>query len=99
MSWRGWRRWRFGTTDFDFLLRNAQRVKTPEELAREEAMRKAVLSGKISAEQVAQMVFDAVEANRFYILTHPKIKGAIQMRMEDILQERAPSDTSRPPKL
>ncbi len=81
------------------LLRNAQRVKTPEELAREEAMRKAVLSGKISAEQVAQMVFDAVESNRFYILTHPKIKGAIQMRMEDILQERAPTDTARPPKV
>jgi NAD(P)-dependent dehydrogenase (short-subunit alcohol dehydrogenase family) len=81
------------------LLRNAQRVKTPEELAREETMRKAVQSGKISAEQVAQMVFDAVESNRFYILTHPKIKGAIQMRMEDILQDRAPSDTSRPPKL
>jgi NAD(P)-dependent dehydrogenase (short-subunit alcohol dehydrogenase family) len=80
------------------LLRNTQRVKTPEELAREEVMRKAVLSGKISAEQVAQMVFDAVQSNRFYILTHPKIKGAIQMRMEDILQERQPTDTSRPPK-
>jgi NAD(P)-dependent dehydrogenase (short-subunit alcohol dehydrogenase family) len=80
------------------LLRNAQRVKTPEELAREEVMRKAVLSGKISAEQVAQMVFDAVESNRFYILTHPKIKGAIQMRVEDILQDRAPTDTARPPK-
>jgi NAD(P)-dependent dehydrogenase (short-subunit alcohol dehydrogenase family) len=81
------------------LLRNAQRVKTPEELAREEVMRNAVLSGKISAEQVAQMVFDAVESNRFYILTHPKIKGAIQMRVEDILQERSPTDTARPPKL
>jgi NAD(P)-dependent dehydrogenase (short-subunit alcohol dehydrogenase family) len=81
------------------LLRNAQRVKTAEELAREEAMRKAVLSGKISAEQVAEMVFDAVQSNRFYILTHPKIKAAIQMRMEDILQERPPTDTSRPPKL
>jgi NAD(P)-dependent dehydrogenase (short-subunit alcohol dehydrogenase family) len=81
------------------LLRNAQRIKTPEELAREEVMRKAVLSGKISAEQVAQMVFDAVESNRFYILTHPKIKGAIQTRMEDILQDRSPTDTARPPKL
>lgn len=80
------------------LLRNTQRVKTAEELAREEAMRKAVLSGKISAEQVAQMVFDAVQANRFYVLTHPKIKDAIRTRMEDILLERAPTDTSKPPR-
>jgi NAD(P)-dependent dehydrogenase (short-subunit alcohol dehydrogenase family) len=78
------------------LLRNTQRVKTPEELAREEVMRKAVLSGKISAERVAEMVLDAVQTNRFYILTHPKIKGAIQMRMEDILEERSPTDTSKP---
>jgi NAD(P)-dependent dehydrogenase (short-subunit alcohol dehydrogenase family) len=78
------------------LLRNAQRAKTPEELAREEVMRKAVLSGKVSAEHVAEMVFDAVQSKRFYILTHPKIKAAIQMRMEDILQERPPTDTSKP---
>ena len=78
------------------MLRNAQRAKTAEELAREEVMRKAVQSGKISAEQVAQMVFDAVQNNRFYILTHPKIKPAIQMRMEDILQGRSPTDTSKP---
>lgn len=81
------------------LLRNAQRVKTPEESAREEVMRKAVLSGKISAEQVAQMVFSAVESNRFYILTHPKIKAAIRTRVDDILEERAPTDMSGPPKL
>jgi len=80
------------------LLRNAQRPRTSEELARDEAMRKAVLSGKISAEQVAEMVFDAVQTNRFYILTHPKIKDAIRARMDDILLERAPTDTSRPPK-
>jgi hypothetical protein len=32
----------------------------------------------------------AVKEERFYVLTHPRIKGAIQARMEDILQERAP---------
>lgn len=77
-------------------LRNAQRPRTPEEQEREEQMRKAVLSGRISAEDVAQRVLDAVKENRFYILTHPKIKSAIQTRMEDILLERAPSDTSKP---
>lgn len=78
------------------ILRNAQRSKTPEEAARDEALRHAVTSGRISADQVAQRVFDAVQANRFYVLTHPKIKGAIQTRMEDILLERQPTDTSRP---
>jgi NAD(P)-dependent dehydrogenase (short-subunit alcohol dehydrogenase family) len=78
------------------LLRNPPRTKTPEELAREEQMRHAVLSGRVSAEQVADEVFEAVREDRFYILTHPKIKGAIQTRMEDILLERPPTDTSKP---
>jgi hypothetical protein len=77
-------------------LRNAPRTKTAEEQVREEQMRKAVSSGRVSAADVAQRVLEAVKENRFYILTHPKIKGAIQMRMEDILAERAPTDTSRP---
>lgn len=80
------------------LLRNAQRAKTAEELAREEVMRKAVSSGKISAEQVAQMVFDAVQGDRFYVFTHPKIKDAIRTRLDDILLERSPTDTSKPPR-
>lgn len=78
------------------LLRNPPRSKTPEELAREEQTRHAVLSGRISAEQVADQVFEAVRDERFYILTHAKIKGAIQARMEDILLERQPTDLSKP---
>ncbi len=45
----------------------------------------------IAPEQVADDVFAAVEAERFYILTHPQIKPAIQVRMEDILNERSPT--------
>jgi hypothetical protein len=37
----------------------------------------------------------AVKEERFYILTHPRIKGAIQARMEDIVSERAPRDPLR----
>jgi NAD(P)-dependent dehydrogenase (short-subunit alcohol dehydrogenase family) len=66
--------------------------KSPETLARETMLKKAVASGKISADQVAQAVVAAVKEERFYILTHARIKGAIQARMEDILQERAPRD-------
>jgi NAD(P)-dependent dehydrogenase (short-subunit alcohol dehydrogenase family) len=64
--------------------------KSKETIAREAMLRKAVSSGKISADQVAQAVVAAVKEERFYILTHPRIKGAIQARMEDVLNERAP---------
>jgi NAD(P)-dependent dehydrogenase (short-subunit alcohol dehydrogenase family) len=65
-------------------------AKSRETLAREAMLRKAVTAGKVSADQVAQVVVAAVKEERFYILTHPRIKGAIQARMDDILEERAP---------
>jgi NAD(P)-dependent dehydrogenase (short-subunit alcohol dehydrogenase family) len=55
-------------------------------------MRKAVESGKLSAADVARATMDAVKANRFYILTHPKIKQSIEARMRDILDERQPTN-------
>jgi len=64
--------------------------KSKETLAREAMLKKAVASGRLSADDVARAVVAAVKEERFYILTHPRIKGAIQARMEDILQERAP---------
>lgn len=45
----------------------------------------------IPVSQVADEVFAAIAAERFYILTHPEMKQAIQVRMEDILQQRAPT--------
>jgi short-subunit dehydrogenase len=53
---------------------------------------KAVGGGKVTAEHVAQLVFDAVRARRFYIYSHPKALKGVQTRMEDILQQRNPSD-------
>jgi len=53
---------------------------------------KAVNSGKVTAAEVAQKVFDAVAANQFYIYSHPKALAAVQTRLEDILQARNPSD-------
>ena len=64
--------------------------KTAETQAKEAMMRKAVKSGKISADEIAKAVVEAVQADRFYILTHERIKPAIQARMEDILNGRAP---------
>ena len=65
-------------------------AKSPATQAKEAMMRKAVSSGKLSADDVASAVVAAVKEDRFYILTHRRIKGAIQARMEDILQERPP---------
>ncbi len=53
---------------------------------------KAVGSGKVTAAEVGQMVFDAIADNRFYIYSHPKAIGSVQTRMEDILQARNPTD-------
>ena len=53
---------------------------------------KAVGSGKITAAQVAQMVFDAIAANQFYIYSHPKAIGSVQTRMEDVMLCRNPTD-------
>ena len=53
---------------------------------------KAVGSGKVSAADVAQLVFDAVAADRFYIYSHPKAIKSVQTRLEDIMQARNPTD-------
>jgi short-subunit dehydrogenase len=67
-------------------------ASTPSEQmkAMKEQLKKAASSGKLSADDVARAVVAAVKEERFYILTHPRIKGAIRARMEDVLEERAP---------
>ncbi|MDM7999225.1 MAG: SDR family NAD(P)-dependent oxidoreductase [Dehalococcoidia bacterium] len=47
----------------------------------------------ISPQQAAECVFDAIRQNKFYILTDkPVTKYLLQLRMEDILWERNPTD-------
>jgi len=53
---------------------------------------KAVGSGKVSAADVAQKVFDAIAADEFYIFSHPRALGNVQSRMESILQQTNPAD-------
>lgn len=50
----------------------------------------AVQNG-IPPEKVADDVIAAVKAGKFYILTHPHSKAGVQIRMEDIINERAPT--------
>jgi NAD(P)-dependent dehydrogenase (short-subunit alcohol dehydrogenase family) len=53
---------------------------------------KAVGSGKVSAAEVAQKVFDAVATDQFYVFSHPKALGNVQQRMEAILSITQPPD-------
>ena len=53
---------------------------------------KAVGSGKVSAAEVAQQVFDGVAQRRFYIYSHPQAIRSVQTRMEDIVLARNPTD-------
>jgi NAD(P)-dependent dehydrogenase (short-subunit alcohol dehydrogenase family) len=53
---------------------------------------KAVTSGKLSAADIAKMVMDAIANNKFYIFSHPHALGAVQTRLEDVMQCRNPSD-------
>jgi len=53
---------------------------------------KAVSSGKVSAAEVAQKVFDAIQCGQFYIYSHPKALGNVQQRMEAIVTGTNPAD-------
>lgn len=53
---------------------------------------KAVTSGKVTASDVAQLVFDGVRQGQFYLYTHPKALGMVQTRLEDVVQARNPTD-------
>lgn len=73
-------------------LLNSNDSKSAFQLEKEAMLKKAVAAGRLSADDVARAVVAAVREDRFYVLTHPRIKGAIRARMEDILEERAPRD-------
>lgn len=73
-------------------LKDANARPTRSQLIAQAMSTKAVTSGKVTAAQVAQFVFDAVDANRFYIYSHPRSLGTVQTRFEDIVQGRNPSD-------
>lgn len=63
----------------------------PEGLAVHQAMREAVQAA-MSPQQAADRVFNAIREEKFYIFTDPEWKPVMQMRMEDIIQERNPTN-------
>jgi short-subunit dehydrogenase len=53
---------------------------------------KAVGSGKVTAAEVARKVFDALEADQFYVFSHPKALGNVKSRMQAIVDIQNPPD-------
>ena len=66
--------------------------ETESQLIGRAMIAKAVGSGKVSAADVAAKVFDAIEANQFYVFSHPKALGSVKSRMEHIVSGTNPAD-------
>jgi NAD(P)-dependent dehydrogenase (short-subunit alcohol dehydrogenase family) len=65
---------------------------TRSQLASQAMTDKAVSSGKVTAEDVANITFKAIEDGQFYIYTHPQALGGLKTRMEDMTTGRNPTD-------
>jgi NAD(P)-dependent dehydrogenase (short-subunit alcohol dehydrogenase family) len=65
---------------------------TASQAALKAQLDKAVASGKISAAQVAEATFDAVREDRFYVITHERMMPSIELRLQDVVQRRNPTD-------
>lgn len=74
---------------------HARQPKSPATLAKEALLHGAVAAGKLSADDIARSVVEAVVGNRFYVLPHARVEKAVKARLEDILQRRAPRDPMR----
>jgi len=57
-----------------------------------ETGRKAVRSGKVSAQDVARLTFEGIDEGRFYIYSHPHALGNLQARMSGMLDTGVPPD-------
>ena len=65
---------------------------TASQIASQKASTKAVTSGKVTAIQVCEMTFNAIEQEHFYIVTHEKIMKSVQLRLDDVSGQRNPTD-------
>lgn len=65
---------------------------SPHTARAREAMRKAVGSGRLTADDIAYQTFEAIAERRFYLFTHPAILGSVKDRHESIQAGAEPSD-------
>ena len=65
---------------------------TPSQRIQQAMTDKATGSAKVSAADVANKVFDAIEHDQFYVFSHPKALGNVKSRMDAIVEIRNPPD-------
>jgi NAD(P)-dependent dehydrogenase (short-subunit alcohol dehydrogenase family) len=74
-------------------LRNEPVTLTPEMQAGQTAF-KAILAASMPPLQVADVVFDAIEKEQFYILPHPEWTEVIQLRTDKLIRMENPQSPS-----
>ena len=73
-------------------LDGSVRGKTASQSIAEASMIRATANGTVSAEQVAEIVFDAIDKDQFYIFSHPTLMGTFTDRANDIASITNPRD-------
>jgi hypothetical protein len=72
-------------------MREKNQATVAEGLARENELSKALISSGMDPAQVAKLVVEAVESNRFYVITHPDEYGPeIEARTRRMLAGEPP---------
>ena len=71
------------------LARPESQLPSPQDQMMEDMLRAAVAGG-IEPAEVAEHVVQAIVHDRFWVLTHPQSKAAVERRMQGILDDRDP---------
>lgn len=84
----------FVPTGIDKSERNRPDKDTPMTKSQElqKALSAAVSKGKLSAADIANYVFEAVEKEQFYVFSHPNALGSVQQRVDAIVGHKQPPD-------
>jgi len=65
---------------------------TASQMAAQAMVSKAVTSGKVSAQDVAALTFEAIANGKFYIFTHPQALDGVAQRARDMVAQANPAD-------
>ena len=65
---------------------------TPSQLLAQAMASKAVTSGKLTAEHIATITFEAIEHDAFYVFSHPHALEGVRQNAEELVALRNPVD-------
>jgi NAD(P)-dependent dehydrogenase (short-subunit alcohol dehydrogenase family) len=81
-----------GESDRNRPSNGERKVPTQSEQVSRAMSEKALRGSRVTAAEVAALVFDAIRANRFYIFSHPQALDSVRTRFEHIVEGRNPTD-------